>query len=78
MSSRKLPSVHRYEETINGRLYRIEVAAVARDRWRANLLRAPGVPGALMPFYGPTPDDAARQLSRWLALAHSKAGRSQA
>ncbi len=77
MSSPKLPSVHRYEETINGRLYRIEVAAVSRDRWRANILRAPGVPGAMMPFYGPTPDEAARHLSDWLTLAHGTVTRSR-
>jgi len=28
-------AVHRFEETIAGRLYLIEVASVARDRWRA-------------------------------------------
>jgi hypothetical protein len=24
----------------------------------------------MMPFYGPTPDQAARQLANWLMLAH--------
>jgi len=42
------------------------------DRWRAQIRRTPGVPTALMPFYGPTPDEAARRLSRWLALAHGR------
>jgi hypothetical protein len=26
----------------------------------------------MMPFYGPTPDEAARQLMQWLALAHRR------
>lgn len=60
---------HRYEETINGRAYLIEVSAVGRDRWRAQIARKPGGSGALMPFYGTTPDEAAGQLSRWLLLA---------
>ena len=64
-------NVHRYEETINGREYLIEVAPIASDRWRAQLARLPGRPSALMPFYGKTPDEAARQLSRWLTLAHA-------
>ena len=63
--------VHRYEETIDGRAYQIEVTPV-NDRWRAQIRRTPGVPTALMPFYGPTPDEAARRLSRWLALAHGR------
>jgi hypothetical protein len=25
-----------------------------------------------MPFYGKTPDEAARQLSHWLAIAHGQ------
>jgi hypothetical protein len=29
------------------------------------------MPSALMPFYGPTPADAASQLVRWLTRAHS-------
>jgi hypothetical protein len=63
--------VHRFEETIGGRAYQIEVTPV-NDRWRAQIRRTPGMPTALMPFYGPTPDEAARQLSRWLALAHRR------
>ncbi len=62
--------VHRFEETINGQAYLIEVAPVAKDRWRAHLVRVHGGPSALMPFYGSTPDEAARQLAHWLALAH--------
>jgi len=42
------------------------------DRWRAQLRRTPGVPTAMMPFYGPTPDEAARQLTQWLTLAHRR------
>ena len=62
--------LHRFEETINGRVYEIEVSAVRPDRWRAYLVTLTGGPTALMPFYGATPDDAARQLTDWLALAH--------
>jgi len=32
----------------------------------------PGVPTALMPFYGRTPDEAARQFSEWLTRAHER------
>jgi hypothetical protein len=66
-------SVHRFQESIGGRPYLIEVAAVASDRWRAYIVRIPGVPTALMPFYGPTPDEAAGHLRRWLARAHERA-----
>ena len=65
--------VHRFEESIGGRPYLIEVAAVEKDRWRAYIVRLPGGPTALMPFYGTTPVDAARQLSEWLARAHQRA-----
>jgi hypothetical protein len=64
-------TVHRFEQTIGGRAYLIEVMPVS-NRWRAQLLRAPGVPTAMMPFYGPTPDEAARQLTQWLLLAHRR------
>lgn len=60
----------RFEETINGQGYEIEVLAVRPDRWRANLVRMSDGPTALMPFYGRTPDEAARQLANWLARAH--------
>ena len=43
-------AVRRFEELIGGHPLRIEVAAVANDRWRARLVRIPGVPTALMPF----------------------------
>ena len=62
--------VHRFEEIINGREYLIEVSPVDSNTWRARLARVSGGPSALMPFYGTTPDEAARQLSNWLALAH--------
>jgi hypothetical protein len=65
--------VHRFSETIGGRTFQIEVSCVARDRWRAHIVRMPGVPAALMPFYGPTPDAAARLLADWLARAHQLA-----
>ena len=65
-------TVHRFEETINGRAYKIEVSAVTPGKWRAQIARAPGGSRALMPFYGRTPDEAAQELSRWLALAHAR------
>ena len=68
------PAVRRYDETIGGRLYHIEVSAITSTRWRAQIVKAPGVPTAMMPFYGTTPDAAAGQLSAWLALAHRTAG----
>ena len=64
-------TVHRFEETIGGRAYFIEVMLVS-NRWRAQLVRTPGVPTAMMPFYGPTPDEAAKQLTDWLTLAHRR------
>jgi hypothetical protein len=66
--------VHRFEESIAGRRYLIEVAPVSADRWRACIVRLPGVPTALMPFYGETPDEAARHLTNWLSRAHQRAG----
>lgn len=70
-------SVHRFEESIAGRPCLIEVAAVAENRWRAYLVRIPGLPTALMPFYGPTPDEAARLLRQWLTRAHEHADASR-
>lgn len=69
-------AVHRFQESIGGRPYLIEVAAVSKDRWRANIVRIPGVPTALMPFYGTTPDEAACQLRNWLTRAHERANAS--
>ena len=65
-------AVHRFEESIAGRDYLIEVANVSKDRWRAYIVRIPGVPTALMPFYGATPTDAADQLCKWLTRAHAR------
>ena len=61
---------HRFERTIAGRPFVIEVTWVAENRWRAHIVRIPGVPTAMMPFYGETPDEAATHLSDWLDRAH--------
>ncbi len=66
-------AVHRFEESIAGRPYLIEVANVSQDRWRAYIVRIPGVPAALMPFYGATPAEAAHLLCEWLTRAHARA-----
>jgi len=60
----------RFERIIAGRNYLIEVAQVDEKRWRANILKLPGVPAAMMPFYGATPDEAAANLTDWLDRAH--------
>ena len=65
-------NVHRFEENINGRDYLIEVSSVGRDQWRAQIRRTPGGSGALMPFYGKTPDEAAALLTRWLSIANGR------
>jgi hypothetical protein len=65
--------VHRFEQSIAGRAYLIEVSAVSKDRWRAQIVRLPGVPTAMMPFYGRTPAEAADQLTAWLTRAHQRA-----
>ncbi|MCX6551921.1 MAG: hypothetical protein NTY02_13150 [Acidobacteria bacterium] len=62
--------IHRFEQEIGGRLYVIEASPVQIDRWRAQIARRPGMPSALMPFYGATPGEAASLLVRWLTLAH--------
>ena len=67
------PAIHRFEECIAGRPYLIEVVNVSQDRWRAYIVRLPGVPTALMPFYGTTPVDAAHGLCEWLMRAHARA-----
>ena len=68
-------ATRRFQESIGGRPYLIEVAALGEDRWRAYIVRIPGVPTALMPFYGRTADEAARQLSDWLTRAHARAAK---
>ena len=70
--------VHHYEESIAGRAYLIEVAAVSPERWRAYIARLPGMPTALMPFYGRTPDEAAHLLTDWLNRAHRRAAAAPA
>jgi hypothetical protein len=65
--------VHRFEQSIAGRLYVIEVAPVSPDRWRAGIVRVPGIRTALMPFYGRTPDEAAELLTEWLSRAYRRA-----
>ena len=60
-------TVQRFDETINGREYRIEVSAVG-NKWRAQIARAPGGSRAMMPFYGETPVEAVQHLSSWLTL----------
>jgi len=72
-----LPSavtVQRFDETINGREYRIEVSPVGTDKYRAQIARAPGGSRAMMPFYGRTPDEAVEHLSQWLSLNHARCG----
>ena len=64
-------NVHRVKETINGREYLIEVSNVGTGKWRAQIRRTPGGSCAMMPFYGTTPDEAAGQLSRWLAISNN-------
>lgn len=71
-------SVHRFEESIAGRPYLIEVSNVSTGRWRAYIVRIPGVPTALMPFYGATPAEAAHQLCEWLTRAHARAANPSA
>lgn len=65
-------SVRRFVESIAGRPYLIEVAAVDHDRWRACIVKESGFRTALMPFYGPTPDHAAGLLLEWLTRAHAR------
>jgi hypothetical protein len=62
--------VIRIKEIINGRSYVIELQAVGASQWRAQLARREATT-ALMPFYGPTPDDAAGLLRRWLTKANA-------
>lgn len=69
-------AIHRFQESIAGQPYLIEVSPVSDDRWRAYIVRIPGVPTALMPFYGPTPGEAAGLLREWLTRAHERANAS--
>jgi len=63
--------VHHIDTTIGERPYRIEVTPVG-SRWRAGLQRTRGMPTAMMPFYGATPEEAAGLLIQWLTLAHRR------
>lgn len=66
-------AVQRFEQTIGGQHYVVEVRPTRGDRWRACLVRTAGVPTALMPFYGASPRDALHALVRWLSDAHGVA-----
>jgi hypothetical protein len=66
-------TAHRYEQHIAGRTYLIEVHPLSDSRWRAQIARLPGMPSAMMPFYGSTPEEAAYELSRWLTLVYNVA-----
>ena len=66
-------TVQRFDETINGREYRIEVSAVGANTYRAQIARAPGGSRAMMPVYGSTPGEAIEHLSQWLILNHARA-----
>jgi hypothetical protein len=46
---------------------------VSQTRWRAQIARLPGMPTALMPFYGQTPEEAAGELRQWLVLLYKGA-----
>jgi hypothetical protein len=72
LPDRHTVNVQRLKEIINGREYLIEVSNVGLHKWRAQIRRTPGGCGAMMPFYGSTPDEAAGQLSRWLAIANGQ------
>ena len=63
----------RFRERINGRDYAIEVSPAVGGQWRASLVRTAGVPMALMPFYGATPEEAFSRLTGWLVAAHEVA-----
>ncbi len=70
----RMTPVRRFQQTINGRVYHIEASRVRDNRWRAQIARVPGMPTALMPFYGKTADEAARCLTDWLARANRTVG----
>ena len=64
-------TVHCFEEFIGERAFVIEVTD-AGNRWRAQLRRRPGVPTAMMPFYGESPAEAAHRLIDWMRRAHER------
>jgi len=61
-------NTYRFEHSIGGRTYVIEVQDVSATRWRAQIARLPGMPTSLMPFYGTTPEEAAAALTGWLSM----------
>ena len=67
-------NTYRFEQSIAGRAYVIEVQPVSDTRWRAQIARLPGMPTSLMPFYGATPEDAALGLTNWLSLVSAAPG----
>ncbi|HSK08167.1 MAG TPA: hypothetical protein VK911_01215 [Vicinamibacterales bacterium] len=70
--------VRRFQQVIGGCMYDIEASRVRDDRWRAQIARTPGVPTAMMPFYGKTADEAATLLCEWLTRAHRCPGTGRA
>jgi hypothetical protein len=64
-------TVHCFEEFIGERAFVIEVTD-AGNRWRAQLRRRPGVPTAMMPFYGASPAEAADRLMDWMRRAYER------
>jgi hypothetical protein len=68
--------LRRFQHTIAGRVYNIEASLVGDRRWRAQISRRPGMPNALMPFYGQTADEAAEHLLAWLRRANGSQGAS--
>ena len=70
-------TVHCFEEFIGERAFVIEVTD-AGNRWRAQLRRRPGVPTAMMPFYGESPAEAAHRLMDWMRRAHERQLAAQA
>ena len=64
----------RITEIINGRPLLIEVSAVGHARWRAQIASTPGGITALMPFYGPTAEEAADRLKAWVARTSRPGG----
>ena len=62
--------MQKFDQSINGRTYHIEVARVQRERWRAHVVNDYGAPTALMPLYDATADSAARRLAEWLTRLH--------
>ncbi len=66
-------AIQLFEQQIAGRTYQIEVSLVSAERWRAQIVRRPGIQTSFMPFYGRTPEDAARELSNWLSLVSGAA-----